>query len=78
MLGLLHQLQVLVTPDERTQQLPLEEIKQKIVELRDEMKTSNETAAEEISLLKNATSNPGSNYYWLIFVFIYAGVYFFQ
>jgi len=79
MYGLLHQLQVLVTPEERSQSLaPLDEIKAKVAELRSMMKESNDSAAEVIALLKNANSNPGSNYYWLIFIFIYGGVYFFQ
>lgn len=77
--GLLHQLQVLLTPDERSQSTaPLEDIQRKIEELRQEMQDCNDHATDTVEMLKTASSNPGSNYYWLIFVVIYGGVYFFQ
>ncbi len=31
-----------------------------------------------ITQLKQSSSNPGSSYYWIIFIFLYAGVYLFQ
>eukprot|EP00607_Mallomonas_marina_P002662 CAMPEP_0182437798 /NCGR_PEP_ID=MMETSP1167-20130531/85292_1 /TAXON_ID=2988 /ORGANISM="Mallomonas Sp, Strain CCMP3275" /LENGTH=159 /DNA_ID=CAMNT_0024630847 /DNA_START=591 /DNA_END=1067 /DNA_ORIENTATION=- len=63
--GLLHQLQVMVTPEEKTQCLAsLDEIKAKISELRDVMKESNQNTVDTISLMKDANANPGSNYYW--------------
>lgn len=77
--GLLHQLQVLLTPDERSHATaPMEDIQRKIEELRQEMQDCNDQAADTMELLKSASSNPGSNYYWLIFVLIYGSVYFFQ
>ncbi len=33
---------------------------------------------ELITQLKQSSSNPGSSYYWIIFIFLYAGVYLFQ
>eukprot|EP01041_Mallomonas_annulata_P009885 gene9885-20570_t len=68
MQGLLHQLQVLVTVEERTKEMaPVEDIKAKIDELKEVMKESTEASANVVAVLKDATANPGSNYYWLIF-----------
>ena len=69
---------MLVTPDERRGEVPLEDIRSKVAELRDLMKESNDEAAEAVDVLKTASSSPGSSYYWLIFVILYAGVYFLQ
>lgn len=56
----------------------LSNIKSKIVELRDQMDQSNEMTMQRIDKLRNSSSNPGANYYWIIFVVMYGGIYFFQ
>jgi hypothetical protein len=82
--GLLHQLQVVIsaTCDRNQPQLQdtssVEAVNEKITELRELMEQSNESTVRCIESLKNASSNPGSNYYWLIFVALYGGIYFFQ
>jgi hypothetical protein len=88
MSGLLHQLQVMSSShfnttynkegDELNDSQRLELINTKIAELRNEIEMADETSLSTIELLRNSTSNPGSKYYWIIFVFIYAGVYLFQ
>ena len=55
-----------------------ESICAKMAEMREIMEQSNDSTVVVIDALKNASSNPGSNYYWLIFVALYGGVYFFQ
>lgn len=56
----------------------LEEVQGKLSELRDQMDQSNETTSMYIETLKNCSNNPGANYYWLIFVVMYGGMYFMQ
>ena len=56
----------------------VENINNKLGELREIMELSGDSTIGIIDTLKNASSNPGSNYYWLIFVLLYGGVYFFQ
>jgi phosphopantetheine adenylyltransferase len=80
--GLLHQLQVVITATcdkNQTQDASsMESVNDKIAELREFMEQSNESTTTFIETLKNASSNPGSNYYWLIFVALYGGIYFLQ
>ena len=80
--GVLHQLQVIVSIAGDKKQAhdagSVEAITTKLSELRDIMDVSGDATTGIIETLKNSSSNPGSNYYWLIFVAIYGGVYFFQ
>jgi hypothetical protein len=56
----------------------VEEIKRKIIEVREQMDQTNENTSLKIEELKNSSSNPGANYYWIIFVLMYGGIYLFQ
>lgn len=56
----------------------LEEIQSKIALAKNRMTDADERANAALDSLKTSSANPGSNYYWLIFVAIYGGVYFFQ
>ena len=56
----------------------LENVQLKIEELRDEMEVACESTSSYIEDLANCSSNPGSSYYWLIFVVMYGSVYFMQ
>lgn len=80
--GVLHQLQVMISAvgnkNQQHDANTAEMITSKLAELRDIMEQSTDSASSIIDTLKNSSSNPGSSYYWLIFVFLYGGVYFFQ
>mmetsp|Transcript_25551 Transcript_25551/g.42838 ORF Transcript_25551/g.42838 Transcript_25551/m.42838 type:complete len:340 (-) Transcript_25551:283-1302(-) len=56
----------------------LESAQQQLLSLRDQMDSSNDSTSKYIEALKNCSSNPGSNYYWIIFVALYGGIYFLQ
>ena len=56
----------------------IESIRSKILNIRDQMEVANEAYSKRIEDLKNSSTNPGSNYYWLVFVVLYGGIYFFQ
>lgn len=56
----------------------IDSVQEKIVEFRQYMDTVNDKSSSIIDTLKNSSLNPGSNYYWLVFVFLYAGIYFNQ
>jgi nicotinic acid mononucleotide adenylyltransferase len=56
----------------------LEAFSSKLTDLRTEMENSDESISQTIETLRRASSNPGAQYYWLVFVFMYAGVYLFQ
>jgi hypothetical protein len=47
-------------------------------ELRSVMVLSDDRAQKVTETLKKSSPSPGSNYYWLIFIVIYGGVYLFQ
>ena len=53
-------------------------IKNNLTEIRDKMDNSSEIAFNQIEELRKSSSNPGSNYYWIIFVLMYASIYFLQ
>jgi hypothetical protein len=80
--GVLHQLQVVVSAagdkNKPADSLSVEQISAKMAELREIMDQSGETTVQVVEKLKNSSSNPGSSYYWLIFLVIYGGVYLFQ
>ena len=56
----------------------LSDIQCKLATLRDEMDSSNEATAVYIDTLKKSNSNPGSGYYWIVFVVLYGSIYFLQ
>jgi hypothetical protein len=64
------------TTDEGRKQFSL--VRAKILSIRDFLDASSEVTSKSITKLKESSSNPGSNYYWLIFVALYVGVYFMQ
>ena len=53
-------------------------VQSKLAELRDVLDHSAGATAHYIDALRRCSSNPGSNYYWLIFVALYGGIYFMQ
>jgi cell division transport system permease protein len=53
------------------------EVATKMSEVRDVMEQSNDATVAVVDKLKNSSSNPGSQYYWLLFVAMYGGMYFF-
>ncbi len=56
----------------------IKDILSHIGNLREDMETKAESYAHRIDDLKNSSSNPGSSYHWLVFVLLYAGIYFLQ
>ena len=56
----------------------IENIRNRITALRDQMDEANKMYSDRIEDLRNSSTNPGSNYYWLVFVALYGGIYFFQ
>lgn len=56
----------------------LDELQNKLLELRDGMEQASDNSSKFIEALKKCSTNPGANYYWIIFVLIYGGVYFMQ
>lgn len=55
-----------------------EQSRTKMVDLCDQIEVSNESTQRRIEVLRSSTSNPGANYYWILFVLLYGGVYFMQ
>jgi hypothetical protein len=53
-------------------------IKDKIVDLRSELERHDDKFVRAIEDLKASNYAPGSDYYWVIFVLLYGGVYFLQ
>jgi hypothetical protein len=85
--GLLHQLQALTNDPSgylqgngagENYRQNLEALSGKLAELRSEMECSDESMTQTIEKLRSASTNPGAQYYWLVFVFMYAGIYLFQ
>ena len=56
----------------------LTELQDKMSEMREMMNSVDDRATTALDLLKNSTANPAANYYWLLFVLMYAGVYLFN
>ena len=56
----------------------LSSVQSKIAELRDQLDQASEATAQHIEALRQCSSNPGSNYHWLVFVVLYGSVYFMQ
>ena len=60
-------------PEER-----LVAIQDKLSILRDDAERISESTAHSIKELSQCSANPGSGYYWIVFVVLYGGVYFLQ
>lgn len=56
----------------------VDEILRKIGEIREKFDSSSELYNHRINDLRNSSSNPGSNYYWIVFVLMYGGIFFLQ
>ena len=56
----------------------MDTLKEKILVLKNQIESTNEDTSKQILMLKNSSSNPGANYYWIIFVLIYGGIYLIQ
>jgi hypothetical protein len=56
----------------------VEEVLSRISIIREKMESSSESCNHSINDLRNSSSNPGSNYYWIIFVLLYGGIFFLQ
>lgn len=54
------------------------EVQSMLLELRDQMDKSSESSMKFIDDLRHCSANPGSNYYWVIFVVLYGGFYLLQ
>lgn len=84
MTELLTELQALIKQQEMknngtsnlTIQMNPEKVQSKIDKFREIMQQSSEKTNIIVQALKDSSSNPGSKYYWLLFVAMYAGIYF--
>lgn len=56
----------------------LSAVRGKMAELRDQLDASGEATTQYIEALRQCSANPGSNYYWLVFVVLYGSIYFMQ
>jgi hypothetical protein len=74
--GILQQLQVIVSTTEKST-IPFESMTNKINELQEILDQSTETTTDIVDTLKNSESI-GSNYCWLIFLFMFGVCYFFS
>ena len=54
----------------------IEVIQSKIIELRELIDQSCDNVTLFIDVLRTSSSNPGSKYYWIVFIVIYGSVYF--
>lgn len=56
----------------------IDSIKEKIANLCNKLDETNEVSSRGIQELQDCSANPGANYYWILFVILYGGVYFLQ
>jgi len=54
----------------------IETIQLKIIEIRELMDQSCDNVTIFIDILRSSSNNPGSKYYWIVFIVIYGSVYF--
>jgi hypothetical protein len=66
------------TITDSTEPVQLEIVKEKILTLRSELDSTDDRYTYIIDDLKSSTSSVGSSYYWVIFVVLYGGIYFFN
>jgi uncharacterized protein (DUF342 family) len=62
--------------NESNQNAQLSSVREKIISIRNEMEKNDIRYSQTIQELKVSSSSFGSNYYWLVFVLIYGGIYF--
>ena len=53
-----------------------DEIKEAFVNFTEQIDTSNAYIITRTEQLRHCSSNPGANYYWILFVVMYGGIYF--
>jgi hypothetical protein len=53
-------------------------IQDKLATLREDVDGAAQAATAHIDALRQCSSNPGANYYWIVFVVLYGSVYFLQ
>lgn len=53
-------------------------IQDKLATLRDDVDRAAQVATAQVDALRKCSSNPGSSYYWIVFVVLYGSVYFLQ
>jgi hypothetical protein len=53
-------------------------IQDKLATLREDVDGAAQAATAHIDALRQCSSNPGANYYWIVFVVLYGSVYFMQ
>jgi hypothetical protein len=53
-------------------------IQDKLATLREDVDGAARAATAHIDALRQCSSNPGANYYWIVFVVLYGSVYFLQ
>lgn len=51
------------------------QVHDKLQRLRDEMDSITESTHQQVETLRHCVSNPGSNYYWIIFIVIYGAIF---
>ncbi|RYH08378.1 hypothetical protein EON65_40930 [archaeon] len=56
----------------------IQEVRSRLMRLRSDMELQGESFGRRIEDLKQSSSNPGANYYWILFVLLYGGIYFLQ
>ncbi len=56
----------------------VERVRSRLCELSEEMEVVGDGFTRRIEDLRMASANPGSSYYWIIFVLLYGGIYFMQ
>jgi hypothetical protein len=53
-------------------------IQDKLATLREDVDCAAQTATAHIDALRQSSSNPGANYYWIVFVVLYGSIYVLQ
>jgi hypothetical protein len=71
----LQELQLLTN---KNSEIELNDLEYKVTELSSAMKNAESLLENLLVHLKSANMNPVANYYWLIFVAVYACAYYFQ
>lgn len=62
--------------NESNEMVQVNHVKDKIISIKNELEKRDISYSKCIEELKASTNQFGSNYYWLVFVLIYGGVYF--
>lgn len=70
-------IQSTMQPDDHSRD-NVDEVLTRISAIREKMESSSESYNNRINDLRDSSSNPGSNYYWIVFVLLYGGIFFLQ